>query len=97
MSYNCAYVGSRWLTLFFFREHRFAVRCRVVTLRQLLWILFTLLFILSMCLLHKFLYIFFINIGCATLASGGVIVRTPKCGVSVRIAIYRKTVRDRKI
>ena len=29
--------------------------------------------------------------------SGGVIVRTPKCGVSVRIAIYRKTVRDRKI
>ena len=31
------------------------------------------------------------------IASGGVIVRTPKCGVSVRIAIYRKTVRDRQI
>ena len=30
-------------------------------------------------------------------ASGGVIVRTPKCGVSVCIAIYRKTVRDRQI
>ena len=26
----------------FLREHRFAVRCRVVTLRQLLWTLFTL-------------------------------------------------------
>ena len=33
----------------------------------------------------------------ADLASGGVIVRTPKCGVSVRIAIYRKTVKDRQI
>ena len=30
-------------------------------------------------------------------ASGGVIVRTPKCGVSVCIPIYRKTVRDRQI
>ena len=57
-------------SIFFLREHRFAVRCRVVTLRQLLWTLFTLLFMLSylsMCLLHIFLYIFFINIGCATL------------------------------
>ena len=54
-------------TIFFLREHRFAVRCRVVTLRQLLWTLFTLLFMLSTCLLHIFLYIFFINIGCATL------------------------------
>ena len=53
--------------IFFLREHRFAVRCRVVTLRQLLWTLFTPLFMLSMCLLHIFLYIFFINIGCATL------------------------------
>ena len=53
--------------IFFLREHRFAVRCRVVTLRQLLWTLFTLLFMLSTCLLHIFLYIFFINIGCATL------------------------------
>ena len=52
--------------IFFLREHRFAVRCRVVTLRQLLWTLFTLLFMLSTCLLHIFLYIF-INIGCATL------------------------------
>ena len=34
---------------------------------NLLWTLFTLLFMLSMCLLHIFLYIFFINIGCATL------------------------------
>ena len=68
MSYNCAYVGSRWLIYFIFlREHRFAVRCRVVTLRQLLWTLFTLLFMLSACLLHIFLYTFFINIGCATL------------------------------
>ena len=50
--------------IFFLREHRFAVRCRVVTLRQLLW---TLLFMLSTCLLHIFLGIFFINIGCATL------------------------------
>ena len=50
--------------IFFLREHRFAVRCHVVTLRQLLW---TLLFMLSTCLLHMFLYIFFINIGCATL------------------------------
>ena len=54
-------------SIFFLREHRFAVRCRVVTLRQLLWTLFTLLFMLSACLLHIFLYIFFINIGCATL------------------------------
>ena len=53
--------------IFFLREHRFAVRCRVVTLRQLLWTLFTLLFMLSTCLLHIFLHIFFINIGCATL------------------------------
>ena len=53
--------------IFFLREHRFAVRCRVVTLRQLLWTLFTLLFMLSTCLLHILLYIFFINIGCATL------------------------------
>ena len=53
--------------IFFLREHRFTVRCRVVTLRQLLWTLFTLLFMLSTCLLHIFLYIFFINIGCATL------------------------------
>ena len=53
--------------IFFLREHRFAVRCRVVTLRQLLSTLFTLLFMLSMCLLHIFLYIFFINIECATL------------------------------
>ena len=67
MSYNCAYVCSRWLTYFLLREHRFAVRCRVVTLRQLLWTLFTLLFMLSTCLLHIFLYIFLINIGCATL------------------------------
>ena len=69
MSYNCAYVCSRWLTYFLLREHRFAVRCRIVTLRQLLWTLFTLLFMLSTCLtlLHIFLYIFFINIGCATL------------------------------
>ena len=55
--------------IFFLREHRFAVRCRVVTWRHLLWTLFTLLFMLSnlsMCLLHIFLYIFFINIGCAT-------------------------------
>ena len=68
MSYNCAYVGSRWLTvtIFFLREHRFAVRCRIVTLRQLLWTLCMLLFMLSMCLLHIFLYIFFINIGCAS-------------------------------
>ena len=27
--------------IFFLREHRFAVRCRVVTLRQLLWIMDT--------------------------------------------------------
>ena len=55
--------------IFFLREHTFAVRCRAVTLRvrQLLWTLFTLLFMLSTCLLHIFLYIFFINIGCATL------------------------------
>ena len=53
--------------IFFLREHRFTVRCRVVTLRQLLWTLFTLLFMLSMCLLQIFLYIFLINIGCATL------------------------------
>ena len=54
--------------IFFLREHRFAVRCRIVTLRQLLWTLFsTLLFVLNTCLLHIFLYIFFINIGCATL------------------------------
>ena len=51
---------------FFLREHRFAVRCRVVTLRQLLWTLCMLLFMLSTCLLHIFLYIFFINIGCAS-------------------------------
>ena len=54
--------------IFFLREHRFAVRCRVVTLRHLLWTLFTLLFMWSTCLLHILLYIFFINIGCATLS-----------------------------
>ena len=32
--------------IFFLREHRFAVRYRVITLRQLLWTLFTLLFML---------------------------------------------------
>ena len=53
--------------IFFLREQRFAVRYRVVTLRQLLWALFTLLFMLSTGLLHIFSYIFFINIGCATL------------------------------
>ena len=52
--------------IFFLREHRFAVRCRVVTLGQLLWTLCMLLFMLSTCLLHIFLYIFFINIGCAS-------------------------------
>ena len=51
--------------IFFLREHRFAVRCRVVTLRQLLWTLCMLLFMLSTCLLHIFI-IFFINIGCAS-------------------------------
>ena len=56
--------------IFFLREHRFAVRCRVVTLRHrgsCSWTLFTLLFMSSTCLLNIFLYIFFINIGCATL------------------------------
>ena len=52
--------------IFFLREHRFAVRCRVVTLRQFLWTLCMLLFMLSKCLLHIFLYIFFINIGYAS-------------------------------
>ena len=66
--------------IFFLREHRFAVRCNfeavvmvtnfrnfeVVTLRQLLWTLCMLLFMLSTCLLNIFLYIFFINIGCAS-------------------------------
>ena len=52
--------------IFFLREHRFDVRCRIVTLRQLLWTLCMLLFMLSTCLLHIFLYIFFINIGCAS-------------------------------
>ena len=33
--------------IFFLREHRFAVRCHVVTLRQLLWTLCMLLFMLS--------------------------------------------------
>ena len=63
MSNNYAYVGSRpaGSPIFFLREHRFVVRCHVVTLRQLLWTLSTLLFMLSTCLLHIFLYIFFIN------------------------------------
>ena len=37
MSYNYAYVGSRWAAgslIFFLRELRFAVQCLVVTLRQ---------------------------------------------------------------
>ena len=53
--------------IFFLREHRFAVRSHVVTSRQLIWTLFMVLFMLSTCLLHIFLYIYFINIGCATL------------------------------
>ena len=53
--------------ILFLRELRFAVRCCVITLRQLLWTLCTLLFMLNVCLLHIFLYIFFINIECATL------------------------------
>ena len=44
--------------IFFLREHTFAVRCHVITLRQLLWTLFTLLFMLSMYLLHIFLYVY---------------------------------------
>ena len=47
--------------IFFLREHRFAVRCRVVTLRQLLWTLFTLLFMLNTCLLHIFLYTYILH------------------------------------
>ena len=38
MSYNYAYVGSRLPAgspIFFLREHRFAVQCRVVTLRAI--------------------------------------------------------------
>ena len=55
-------------SIFLLREHRFAVRCRVVTLRQLLWTLFTVLFMLSACLLYfAHILIYFINIGCATL------------------------------
>ena len=37
------------------------------------------------------------SIQVTNIASGGVIVRTPKCGVSVCISIYRKTIRDRQI
>ena len=63
----CQVLHSGGSPIFFLREHRFAVRCRVVTLRQLLWTMFMLLFMLSTCLLHIFLYYIFINIGCATL------------------------------
>ena len=46
-------------SIFFLREHRFAVRCCVVTLRQLLWTLFTLLFMLNIYVFiaHIILYI----------------------------------------
>ena len=74
MSYNCAYVGSYLFpsSIFFLRQHRFAVQCRVVTLNQLLWTLFMLLFMLNVeyvFIAHILIYIllFFINIGCATL------------------------------
>ena len=59
--------------IFFLRERRFAVRCRVITLRQLFCYGHCVhcLFMWSACLLdyctYSFLYILFISIGCATL------------------------------
>ena len=78
--------GSR---IFFLREHRFAVRCHVVTLRQLLWTLCMLLFMLSMCLLHIFLYIFFINIGCASCNSISPFYDVCNCFIICHLIITR--------
>ena len=43
--------------IFFLREHRFAVRCRVVTLRQLLWTLCTVIHVEYVFIAHILIYI----------------------------------------
>ena len=50
--------------IFFLRQHRFAVRCRVVTLRQLLWTLcsYAVIHVEYVFIAHILIYI-----GCATL------------------------------
>ena len=75
--------------IFFLREHRFAVQCRVVTLRQLLWTLCMLLFMLSTCLLHIFLYIFFINIGYASCNSISPFYDVCNCFIICHLIITR--------
>ena len=75
--------------IFFLREPRFAVRCRVVTLRQLLWTLCMLLFMLSTCLLHIFLYIFFINIGYASCNSISPFYDVGNCFIICHLIITR--------
>ena len=75
--------------IYFLREHRFAVRCHVVTLRQLLWTLFTLLFMLSMRLLHIFLYIFFINIECVSCNSISPFYDVCNCFIICHLLITR--------
>ena len=75
--------------IFFLREHRFAVRCRVITLRQLLWTLCMLLFMLSTCLLHIFLYIFFINIGYASCNSISPFYDVCNCFIICHLIITR--------
>ena len=75
--------------IFFLREHRFAVRCRVVTLRQLLRTLCMLLFMLSTSLLHIFLYIFFINIGYASCNSISPFYDVCNCFIICHLIITR--------
>ena len=75
--------------IFFLREHRFAVRCPLVTLRQLLWTLCMLLFMLSTCLLHIFLYIFFINIGYASCNSISPFYDVCNCFIICHLIITR--------
>ena len=43
--------------IFFLREHRFAVRCRVVTLRQLLWTLYAIIHVEYVFIAHILIYI----------------------------------------
>ena len=55
-------------SIFFLRERRFAVRCRFVTLRQLFMdIVYAVIHVEYVFIAHILIYIFFINIGCATL------------------------------
>ena len=54
--------------IFFLRKHRFAVQCRVVTLRQLFMdTIYAVILVAYVFIVHILIYRFFVNIGWATL------------------------------